>query len=1688
MSSVPFFETAQLEASFRAALQTALEQESISEVEAAWLGQAQDDTPPASMTVEMVLYAHPLPGATLMINYSNPERLWTYVFDLLQGLRVHDSREAAQIALHSPMRHLGLPASRLEFAALEADVFNQWSGRLTRAQTFRLEQMSSVLGGLPTLRATLNACVDETFKALLPEVKEPHQHRLLIVNSSTGKAIATSSLGKVALQVLSHETEGFGLVRRYLDASGSIQLGEQATAWEQAINDAVKALPAQFGHDLESYWQTIPSDKDRDHRDQIAMSLADDFARALLRAHRMGRVDATQRAWLSDALLGRTDTPPQLCQLTYTRIADSLPVPYAGMLVIRDSENSTGPVYLYSAESGIHHFHDEPSLHRFFLEVAVQNDRPAGIDSSHWLAMQASPPTQVMLMPLGEQPFRALARSITDLVNRNLAKALREPGAQSATAIAAVEDALDIRALVDLRLALLDNRGRWPDRQAKTSTVKLAQPARLVSDLPSRTRQIRAVALRYAGIRDLQPNVALCVEALLAPHLAMISEGTLKPGDIQVQHDGVTNSLMDFFIQRLTGMGLAQMVVGVNLLDARGKPLDWPDANWLIERIDELRETFAHQYKKRLALFEVGSVRLGKGVLDIREETAALYEALLRADLAEARDNGHIPASLLDLLEKVLDLAPPAGLAVRTLYLQIPQNNTRAALSNVFVLSASSDPLSPVLLWNPISGPISYTSASKLRHAIERTLVSAVDLRNWAPLLDPHTAKHLIGHSVTPPSDTSGITVHLEQMDGDLVAQLCRGDRTRRALKNAFDLSNLLAWRSDAVLFQRYMAAQEDPLSNAMRDSLEEQLNKRFNAQLPQWLRTANRHDLAIYQALLERCAQMATPQMSYLHDIPEMEHYAKKALKAALKQDDPDYPDDPDQINITLTHYIGGMTLPSQLPSPIPAATQVVSKTLTEFSLTHFSEFSSAIMTVSVSVPNKKVPDPSYLRDLVTRLDIATPYREVLAEKLSIHSTDHRARRRLFAMGMQPNLLAFACQSCMQGELSPTAAYYVATVLTSPDALARQLVKGVQVHFSQLQLKATDDLPADSVNGMYVIGPTDENQGPLVLYTAYQNKHILQEFKDQADLLHHLHSDERLEKLVIDSVNDDVRVRYDNKGLLSPHIIQASADLYDFGMSYPPVKLLLREITGNAFHYLFEQNVATLLSRAEARTVTRAEAKWKSWRELMQLGLQEATVLIPAELATLVNLWQSIDWLQASAESAKKRKWGEALAQFSTALASLAISRDPNAETALDRTEGAQRTAIANHPTPARPTSLSLASSLLRENSSQRSRQRFEARDVELRKMIYDATEHLFHIPDNAAHYTAVEGKVYEVRQVNEQWYIFQDDERGPQVRLRSDGQWEFYLSLRGGADHGIELESERIDRDVRRIFTIQAQGMTEIYQDHYGHFLQLQVARTLSLHLLSTTLSNLNAWRPWEPLPHKVRAILEQTFGESPSPLVLSRLRDDCKTLLKELLSPSMAAETSKRIVTGYNMPGRDFHMAFTYRGDPHKRIFLSELFFKIPDDVRMNSLARDSDLLAHLQASTLIHELSHSTLKTEDIAYVDAIVPDLSVLEQETMTNRAYYARIKDAWEKGLTAATPAHELFTIQDIGGPRDLRNKDGSAKATILRLTDTSTLDEARAVFHSDAHKRAQVILANADSLALLVTRLGQSASLGAAD
>jgi hypothetical protein len=1684
MSLIPYFETEQLAAGFRASLEYALEQETISVIEADWLAQVQTE-PPESMTVQRVINAQSWTAGALIIGYSDSERLWTYLYSPLFGLQVHESRSAAFIAIFAPMRHLQLATPPLQFQAMDNAVIDQWSQGIAATQSQQLQALSAQLERIPSLRDALDQCLERSFAALLPNGVDRHRHPLLVVDAESGSAVTSSTLRRAALALLSQEPVGVGLTQRFLNAQRVRLSVEQDAPWRQALKDSVHALPDLFMTLLNAHWEKTPSDSVLNHREQLTLALLDDFVRALLRAQRGGLLDAHQLRWLRGALSPSNDAAPQLCQVLY-QLSDPLkPVTYAGLLAIRDASDPQGPVYIYMPATGIKRFHDTTALQRFYLEIAAQPMRPRGVCLDDWQNLQSTPATGVTLEPCAGLPFAALSESVIQLLARDLRAVLRAPGAQSSTALATVESALDIRELIDSRLLLLDHNERWPVSHA-APVSKLALPALYAITLESRARQVHTLLSRLQDLRSCQPDVPRCVESLLASSIAIISEGNLRPADLRVRYTGQVVSVADFFLMRLSGTGLGNSIEDVSVLGTDDRPLAWPDAQWLLQKIDALKGEFSLDYKKRLAQYDEGLIRVGKGLLDVRDEFAFIYEALLRVELAEARDDKVIDPALLDLLQHALDQTQPDQYTQMGMHFHLPFDETTPALANTFVLIPSSAQIDGVLAWTPVNGLKALPSLSHLQEAVDRSMRSSVDLLKWTQLAAPSRLIARLEQAIGPLDTQYQPKLQLESFSGSLLENMCRTESTRRALQRNDDLITAIRCRFGPTLLKRFIGARQEPLVTGLQGSYEDLVNKRFNRHLPDWLQRASAEDLSIYQILLERCAQLAIPELFYLQDIPEMEDYARQLLTVALTHDNAGYPTNPDQIQITLQHHTPGPSAPGQLPSLIPAATRRVTKSLTAFSLTHFSELSAAVMTVSVSVPDTRVPDPDYLRALVARLDIATPYRKLLAQKLSPSAPDYAKRRRLFALGLQANLMACTCQAQLEGEMSLNAALYMVQVLSGPDALARETVHDVPVQFSQLHLQASPDLPPDAARGLFIIGPPGTEAGPLVLYAAYESDHFLREFANEADLLKGLRTNERLQTLLLDRLDPAVRSRYAHNGLLHPHIIWSSSDPFDYSPDPAPVRLQRSVLKGNAFHHLFEESLANLQYLAQTRTVSKAEADWKNFLYFVTLGFEQGSMFLPGKLAVLVNTWQSLDWIEAGAKALSERKWGEALAEFSTALASLANSREAKAEKIAKQESGRPSPSPDLLPggTSFQPTATKVLDTAA-ENSTQRQLRSFEAQDIELQQMAYEPARQLYLTRDGSRTYAAVKGQVFEVRQIQQHWYIVKDDERGPRVRLRGDHTWEFYLALHGGNEKSEEIIAERIDHDIPRIFTVQAEGMQEIYQSHYGHYLQIHTARTLAVHLLSTALTNLNASRPWEPLPNKVRGILEATFGEVPGNTTLTHLRTGCERLLTELLSPSLAPETSTRIVTGYNKPGSEYHLGFTYLSDPKKRIFLTELFFRIPDELRMNTLARERDLLAHYQASTLIHELSHLTLKTVDIAYVDAVLPNPEVLEQETATNLEFYRRVKDKQEKTLSAATPLAALFTRNDYPGVRDLTHEDGMALATVLHLTGAKSLAEARTLFQDDALVRAKVILNNADSMALLIAQLGHSASLG---
>jgi hypothetical protein len=181
------------------------------------------------------------------------------------------------------------------------------------------------------------------------------------------------------------------------------------------------------------------------------------------------------------------------------------------------------------------------------------------------------------------------------------------------------------------------------------------------------------------------------------------------------------------------------------------------------------------------------------------------------------------------------------------------------------------------------------------------------------------------------------------------------------------------------------------------------------------------------------------------------------------------------------------------------------------------------------------------------------------------------------------------------------------------------------------------------------------------------------------------------------------------------------------------------------------------------------------------------------------------------------------------------------------------------------------------------------------------------------------------------------------------------------------------------------------------------------------------------------------------------------------------------------GATRPGYEAVTAFVVKSDPKKRVFLTELFFNTPAySLKHQAVAQGFDAPVHFRAANLIHELSHQVLDTQDIAYLDAMAPYPDLLNMSTAVDIKVHRDLALRQRYRLSHRSERGDLFTLFEAGHRRDIAPGEGRGYETVLRLTGADTLNEARDIFLSDERKRSQVMLSNADSLTLLILKLGR--------
>ncbi|UVM47845.1 hypothetical protein LOY38_15530 [Pseudomonas sp. B21-015] len=1048
--------------------------------------------------------------------------------------------------------------------------------------------------------------------------------------------------------------------------------------------------------------------------------------------------------------------------------------------------------------------------------------------------------------------------------------------------------------------------------------------------------------------------------------------------------------------------------------------------------------------------------------------TFAAAQTLARSSLEQLQPKFvHTLSTALRSEHKLLGVARALGTTelamIKTLF-ETPVRLQRGALNgflpDVFSLALKADDTSDVLklascfvlterggqdpthsgkaiLWTPASGFEAFTSLTPLLTAFKKRLQSEDD--RPAILENLERSQRTSGRTFT----LAPLQLIHEDFLDHIQKPFVRLDQisVERALASSLPaptLKNLLN-----------LVALHTP-KTGLRRATDLARSLATQQKLPVWLAKASIQDQVLHAELLQQYLNNAKDDKDYLTGVRSLERTAQFELKKLLKADRLDI--DPDNVQV-------------QVASPLTSGAKTL--TLSAFALTHFHELDNAdfklVSLTSTAVPAKM--DKRYIKSLIRKLDVGQLQQKIVTAAFAETNTSAKASRQLFAAQLPWQLLHYAHSLKLQERLSETGFDFIRQVMDMPDAIAREAVDGANAIIRPLEILYGKGLPSIKVPGIYLIGPKPNTAGPQVLIAPYSPGHGVKEYENEHLLLTELKSQGPLHSWVRNSLSHTDRTHYDS------HVTSTTAS--------GEVNLASKPIRGDLFKHLFNANVECLARLLGTQSLKDAQGDWETIKRVLGDAPEQAFTFLLGKLAYPTVVWHSYSDFKASAEDLQQHKWGPAIKSFISGIAQLAMLRQ-------SMESQAEPSAAASEPSPP-PTSANLQwRDIAITDPVRTGLQSREHVDADLGSMTRDATLGLYTHPTTKKKYAPVEGKVYPLEKRGKRWRISSSGSDGPYVVQNASKQWvrepedtqarQYSLSKRlktwSAVRDGMNVEANGM-AEIRRLFPVRARLIDE----------SLDFATTYAWN----SFRNLQLLKKTGDTETPVHQLIKR-FLDVPAilPAHVAKIEKVVEEILSALVDPTLRNEKSKRFVTGRVHEHRDITFGFTIPVDQEKKIYLAEKFFMPYLDHYRNYLTDASfPIRAHARATTLIHELSHVICNAEDIVYLDCGRPFVDLIDTTT-TRGAKLSRTLTQAQEALSNHTPLYELFTVlnaetnvwEDFG--KTSHENTDYLHQQILSLTGKKTLAEARTHFKKDATARLAVQLANADSIAWLITHLGR--------
>lgn len=1735
----PFYAAQSLQDTYLSRLSAAELSGAITVQETVWLKTAIGDDPGQSAYGLLVSRhgSHPIQliGAFILRKPSGPQ---VYLFTAWGRFERFDDEEALRYFLE---QQLDDPFSRVEWlhfvsanarptlaVAGELRVLTQRFSSSPVTESSRLihdfllqsqeETLASILA-VPTLRSCIDALLKihlaQAFKGQTLDAHNVRVRSYKPAANSHEMIDSVTSLSSLALEFIvkgqlppDYQHTFYGPFIRQ-ESEDNEALRDRFT---RVLSAATGQFPAQMNDTFADFWRDAQPPGLSPH-DYCVARLSDIFFQAMVQARFDGELSAEQFSDLQRLISG-TSNPSQV-QAVRLQVfqPDAGEVLLCALMYIyfpgQDAE-----AFLFGASIGLKKIMSRARL-KVYVLTPLRDPvtfeliaRHAALDQRALLAGMSEPRLSVenvqgdIFVQCVQDIRLKQARDFGYMYNQYLAR--RE-------VLAALDHALDVRELIDHGLLSLNSRGRWDSRFMPGSNGLPLSPfnnglSELLSlKLLSVEAQRNALLMRWPTPHSYAHNqlsVAVNREGRCFINVAQMRVQIFSTDEHSiVREPNRTLTLVDALLERVTTSkplvdNPALIETGFeSALSDEIKPLKALGGTKLLTLLDQLAVDFISGFKHQVAVFFYGddSVRPDESLAN---HLTTLRQVMLRADMRLAFRGNH-----LDVNDK----------AVITTVLTYPQSHRRPAINHfipdvygVFLalgpsLNAvrvnhcllitqrgglESANAGRVILWTPLSGFESFVSLDDCTEQLEARLVNRT-LR-WDVLANV-SCEHqsLVSAYLDARHDWAEAGqnqwFYFDRFEQDFVYQcqtaaintvlldvdyVCAQARAINVSAAGFDNSfrSLLVERHAGINFARQREKSD---------------TQQFEAALPDWLKSASRADQLTYANLLQRYQMAVQDNGSYLHGIADINDYARTQLLARLATDFPDYKLQPDAIEVVIDTYVAAPVALGNTPSFLPAATSREVQTLTQFALNCFYRIDGGAIflrpTTNIALP--VALDARYIRALVRKLDIGRNYRLLLTAHLAPGKEGVEARQRQFVEQLTLQLLEQGLREKLEGSLTATAFGYLEHLLNRPDGLARDPVNGVSIIIRPLELIADSGRDPDRATGIYVIGPGEREVGPHLLWVMYNERFSLKEYPSEAQLLADLHTNEALQALVLQRLPEFERKTYANGGFVEPHLPRyADSTLLDVIQTSVPVVLASRPIRGNLFLALYKDNYQLLLEMAALQSKTTAESDWESFKYLLSLLANTAIMFVPGKLSVPFVVWQSLGLANEGLTSAKKGHWVESVWQFSMALLILATNRQ--GELLLVEKGLASTPSSVTHP---------LADLQLQEH--QGALAPFQANDVSLVDLAHDPETRIYSDSRTGLKYVQLGAQVFRIQAWRNRWRIFLDEHRdGPLITLDDRQQWQVDINeplLGGGPVHSaIGTYGTLVSNSLT--YEIKAIGMDSIERRFPDKALMIREAHAWAIGYLERATQALHALDEPGAESQQNRELLNTFFNVVQLDAVMrNTLTEQMDAMLARFLHPDLSPVTSSKYVLCRSRFSSQA-AAFINRWDTSKRIYLTDIFFKTLFDhdyavshPYMHQTSPPFPVNRQLRASFLLHEMTHQVLNTEDVHYLNPGFPYLDLMDTRQPFGR-YLKFLTETVQRCHSPRVPRENLFQELD---PDTLLWTDlpsGPAKAKVKEIAGVNTLEEARTVFTDNPAKRVELMLANADTLVMLMMQLGR--------